>query len=143
MKKFDKLYYKLSSTEEFHISNEDIDSKYCPKVSTKDHNEHFPTVDAGKDLFGNGIIEEMHSEAFWDDIMSSSSPDSLKYVDPNFVTSIAVNHPEVGYPNEVSTTVEVDSSAQYYGNEFDNHLSNVGNVYSYSNGSIYPQTVGY
>ena len=130
-------------TEEFHISNDDMDGKYCPKVPPKDRNEHCAAADAAKDLFGNVIIEEIHSEAFWDDIMSSSSPDSLKYVDPNFVTSIAAGHPDTGYHNEVSTTVEVDSSAHYYGNEFDNRISSVGNVYNYNNGSIYQQTVGY
>ncbi|CAB3989727.1 Forkhead box N4 [Paramuricea clavata] len=139
----DSIKASMARPDEFHISNDDMDSKYCPKAPPKDHNDHCAAADAAKDLFGNGIMEEMHSEAFWDDIMSSSSPDSLKYVDPTFVTSIAVGHPETGYPNEVSTTVEVDSSAHYYGNEFDNHISNVGNVYSYSNGNIYPQTVGY
>lgn len=120
-----------------------MDGKYCPKLPPKDHSNHLATVDPAKDLFGNGIIEEIHSEAFWDDIMSSSSPDSLKYVDPGFITSIAAGHPDTGYRNEASSTIEVDSSAHFYGNEFDNHISSVGNVYSYSNGNIYSQTVGY
>ena len=82
-------------------------------------------------------MEEINSEAFWDDIMSSSSPDSLKYVDPTFVTSGVHN----SYPSEVSTTVEVDSSAHFYGNEYDQHIPNVSNAYYNSN--AYPQTVGY
>lgn len=82
-------------------------------------------------------MEEINSEAFWDDIMSSSSPDSLKYVDPSFVTSVA----HEGYPTEVSTTVEVDSSTHFYGNGYDQHIPNMGNAYYNNNG--YPQTVGY
>ena len=130
--------------DEFHIANDEMDNKYNPKVPPKDHNDHcVAAADAAKDLFGNVIIEEIHSEAFWDDIMSSSSPDSLKYVDPTFVPSIATGAHDAVYPNEVSTTIEVDSSAHYYGNEYENHLSNVGNVYNYSNGNMYQQTVGY
>ena len=130
--------------DEFHIASDEMDNKYNPKVPPKDHNDHcVAAADAAKDLFGNGIIEEIHSEAFWDDIMSSSSPDSLKYVDPSFVAPIAAGPHDTGYPNEVSTTIEVDSSAHYYGNEYDNHLPNVGNVYSYNNGNMYQQTVGY
>jgi hypothetical protein len=121
-----------------------VDSKYCPKIPPKAPNDHCAAADAAKDLFGNGIIEEIHSEAFWDDIMSSSSPDSLKYVDPSFVTTIATGHPDTGYPSEVGTTVEVDSSVHYYGNDFDHHISGVGSVYSYNNGNVtYQQTVGY
>ena len=111
--------------DEFHISNDDHDNKYCNKTVE----DHSAAATAAKDLFGNGIMEEINSEAFWDDIMSSSSPDSLKYVDPSF------NVAHEGYPNEVSTTVEVDSSSQYY--EYDHHMA--GQHYYNS----YPQTVNY
>lgn len=133
----------MARPDEFSISGDELTEKFCLKRSTNNPNDHYAAADAAKDLFGNGIMEEINSETFWDDIMSSSSPDSLKYVDPSCLTSVAHER----YPSEVSTTVEVDSSSHFYGNEYDHHIPNIGNAYysssSSNNNGGYPQAVSY
>lgn len=116
-------------SEELQISTEDLEESL---QTNQNHIEDVAAADAAKELFGNNLIQEIqqHEELDWDDIISSSTDLNLA---PGLTTSSispSINDLNI-HTAPITTTVELDNSAQYFinGGEFDNTY-NMSNYYN-------------
>lgn len=129
---FDSLHLHelVFFSEELQISTDDLEETL--HQTNQNHIEDVAAADAAKELFGNNLIQEIqqHEELDWDDIISSGTDLNLA---PGLTTSIAPNINDLNLQSApVTTTVELDNSAQYFisGHDFDNTNYNMSNYYN-------------
>ena len=106
------------------LSSEDIEDTL---TTPQQHIDDVAAADAAKELFGNNLIQEIqqHEELDWDDIISSGSNLNLDPALTNSTMASNVNGLHLQTAPITTTTVELDTSAQYFLNgdmrhDFDN-----------------------
>ncbi|KAK3702958.1 hypothetical protein QZH41_012405 [Actinostola sp. cb2023] len=119
----------MAHPEELQISTEDLEESL---TAHHNHIEDVAAADAAKELFGNNLIQEIqqHEELDWDDIISSGTDLNLAPTLTNSTMGPSISALNI-QTAPVTTTVELDNSAQYFinGHDFDN-TSYVSNYYN-------------
>ena len=116
--------------DELSISSDDFDEYSTNTVANGDHVEDKAAADAAKELFGNNLIQEIQQNEVldWDDIISSNGLP----IDPTLTTTTTQVHNTC---EPLTTTVELDNAAHYYGNtnghqEYDIQMPYISHYYS-------------